>query len=118
MTFLGKPSREQYDKILLDDKKGKAAILSRYGAAGLAKLQKRLDVAKKNNAKPVPRTFLKRIKVPDLSEIHWFSVTSARSLGIAQSAGGHFSNAVQDAIKREKVNLPLFVQFDRGRFHL
>lgn len=55
--------------------------------------------------------------MPDVAGIEWINVDTARSAGVAQSAGKP-KGCAQEHVDADGAELPLFVQFDRASFSL
>ncbi|MCJ1309186.1 hypothetical protein MMC25_002843 [Agyrium rufum] len=100
---MSKQLKEAEDARSADQKK-------RLGEAGMAKLQEKLDQAKAENDREIPRELLERFKVPDTSSIHFIKTTNARS-GAARKMG-ELHNPIQKIIDSEKSSVPLFIHFE------
>ncbi|GAA5857078.1 hypothetical protein JCM9279_001947 [Rhodotorula babjevae] len=111
LTIVGKPSASLAKKIKNDAKALIEANKAKYGPDGLAKLQKDIEAAQAENDKPVPSDILRKFKVPDVAGIEWIKVDTARSAGVAQTAGKPEGRA-QQHVDADGAELPLFVQFD------
>lgn len=61
----------------------------------------------------MPSDILRKFKVPDVAGIEWINVDTARSAGVAQTAGKPKGRA-QEHVDADGAELPLFVQFDRA----
>lgn len=108
-TVLGKPSSSLSAKIKSEERARVEARRKELGDAGLRALQKRLEVAKAENDKAVPKTLLQRFEIPSTNSIHFIKTTTARS-GAARNMGS-LENPVQQLIDQEK-DLPLFIHFE------
>ena len=108
-TVLGKPSSSLSAKIKFEERVRVDARRKDLGAAGLNALQKRLEAAKAENDKEVPKTLLQRFEVPSTKSIHFINTTTARS-GTARNMGP-LENSIQELIDEEN-DLPLFIHFE------
>ncbi len=108
-TVLGKPSSSLSAKIKFEERARVEARRKELGVAGLKALQKRLEAAKAENDKEVPKALLQRFEVPSTKSIHFISTTTARS-GAARNMGS-LENPVQRLIDQED-DLPLFIHFE------
>ena len=109
-TVLAKPSSSLSAKIKFEERTRVEARKRELGVAGLEALQKRLEAAKAENDKEVPKTLLKRFEVPSTKSIHFINTTTARS-GAARNLGS-LENPVQRLIDEEEKDLPLFIHFE------
>ena len=108
-TVLAKPSSSLSAKIKFEERARVEARRKELGVAGLKALQKRLEAAKAENDKEVPKTFLQRNEVPSTKSIHFINTTTAWS-GAARNMGS-LENHVQQLIDEEN-DLTLFIHFE------
>ncbi|KAK4699612.1 presequence protease, partial [Phenoliferia sp. Uapishka_3] len=111
ITIIGRPSASLADKIAADESARVAATIASLGPEGLAALAKKVEDAQKENDRPIPPEMIRKFSVPDVEKIDWIKVESARSEGVAME-GGRERGVVQEKVDGDKVELPLFVQFD------
>ena len=110
ITILGKPSAELSRKLKADEEARVAAQIKRLGVAGLKELKEKLDAAKAENDREIPKEILERFAVPSTSSIHFIESITARS-GAARKLG-HINNPIQSVIDKDNKDLPLFIQFE------
>ena len=110
ITILGKPSAELSRKLKVDEEARVAAQIKRLGIAGLKELEEKLDAAKAENDREIPRDILDRFAVPSTSSIHFIESTTARS-GAARKLG-HLDNRIQNIVDKDDKDLPLFIHFE------
>lgn len=110
ITILGKPSAELSRKLKVDEEARVTAQIKRLGIAGLKELEEKLDAAKAENDREIPRDILDRFAVPSTSSIHFIESTTARS-GAARKMG-HLDNRIQSIIDKDDKDLPLFIHFE------
>ena len=108
-TVLAKPSSSLSAKIKSEERARVDARRKELGDTGLRALQKRLEAAKAENDKAVPKTLLQRFEVPSTKSIHFINTITARS-GAARNMGS-LENPVQQLIDQEN-DLPLFIHFE------
>jgi len=110
VSILGKPSNSLAKSLKEAEEARLEKRKKELGKDGLQKLQERLEVAKKNNEKPIPPEVLDQWPVPGTESIHFIESATARS-GIARSLGEPSNNA-QKVINEAPRGLPLFIQFE------
>ena len=110
VTILGKPSANLSAQLEADEKNRIAAQKAQLGPSGLKDLEQKLEQAKSENDKEIPRTLLEKFKIPDTSSIHFIDTTTARS-GLAKEAG-LLDNLPQKKIDEDTSNNPLFIHFE------
>lgn len=108
-TVFGKPSSSLSAKIKSEERARVEARRKELGVTGLEALQKRLEAAKAENDKEVPKTLLQRFEVPSTKSIHFINTTTARS-GAARNVDS-LENPIQQLIDEEN-DLPLFIHFE------
>ena len=101
------------DEIAAENAERVAKNVRKLGPAKLAALDDKIKAAVKANSQPVPDEFLKKFKIPSISDITWIVPVRARSNGIARESGPA-RNDVQRHIDSDGAELPLFVQFERA----
>ena len=110
ITLYGKPSLELSDRLKSEETARVAARREQLGEDGLKKLSEKLENAKAENNREIPRSFLEKYQVPDPSSIKFISTITARS-GSAKSLGIP-KNRIQTIIDNAEQGLPLFIQFE------
>lgn len=110
ISILGVPSEKLSEKLKADEKARVDAQKKRLGEEGLKKLEKKLEEAKAENDKPIPKEILGSFKVPPPDSIHFIESTTARS-GLAKKMG-HPNNDIQKIVDRDDTDLPLFIHFE------
>lgn len=110
VSILGKPSISLSDKIKADEVARVKAQQDRLGEAGLKEKAEKLEKAKAENDKPIPREMMEMLKVPGTESIHFFETTTARS-GLAKKLGA-LDNMIQLIIDKDENGLPLFIHFE------
>ena len=110
ISLLMKPSARLSAEMKEAEKERVTAQKERLGDAGMKQLAEKLEAAKAENNKEVPREMLARFQVPDPSSIHFISTTTARS-GHAKEMG-KLDNPIQSIIDKEASDLPLFIHFE------
>ncbi len=110
ISILGKPSMELANTLKANEEARLAKRKEELGKEGLERLRESLDIAKKNNDKPIPPEVLDQWPVPGTASIHFIESATARS-GKARSLG-ILDNPAQKVIDAAPHGLPLFVQFE------
>lgn len=110
VSVLGVPSKKLSKKLKKDEKARVKAQKEKLGEAGLAKLSKKLEDAKAENDKDIPRELLAQFAVPGTDSIHFISTTTATS-GLAK-AGEVVGNPIQSKIDQDAMQYPLFVHYE------
>lgn len=87
VSVLGKPSAKLAKKIEEDEKKRVEERVRKLGKEGLQELQKKLDDAKAENEKEIPKELLAGFKVPSVETIHFIKTETARG-GLAKKMDG------------------------------
>ena len=111
VSLLMKPSARLSDNLKEAEKNRVAKQKERLGEAGMKKLADKLEAAKAENNKEIPREMLERFKVPDTSSIRFINTTTARS-GHAKKMG-KLDNPIQAIINKENSDIPLFIHFEQ-----
>jgi len=75
----GKPSANLAESLEANEKARIAAQIKTLGPEGLAKLEAKLEAAKKTNDEPIPEEILTGFPVPNVASISWIKVQSARN---------------------------------------
>lgn len=86
VSILGKPSAKLAKKIEEDEKKRVAAQKAKFGEEGLKKLQEKLEKAKADNDREIPKEELGKFPVPGVESIHFIKTETARA-GLAVKDG-------------------------------
>jgi len=110
VSILGVPSQKLSKKLKADEKARVEAQKKRLGEEGLKQLAKKLEEAKADNDKPIPKEVLASFKVPPPESIHFIESTTARS-GLAKKMG-QLDNPIQKLVDQDKTDSPLFIHFE------
>ncbi|KAK2753578.1 hypothetical protein FQN54_007355 [Arachnomyces sp. PD_36] len=110
VSILGVPSAKLAEKLKTDEEARVEAQKKKLGEDGLKKLEERLEKAKAENDKEIPKDMLAQFKVPGTESIHFVNTTTARS-GTALSAGRP-DNKHQQKIDSDGSDMPLFIHFE------
>ena len=110
ISILGKPSAKLSKKLEVEEKARVAAQVARLGESGLKRLEEKLNEAKAQNDREIPRELLEQFKVPDTSSIHFINTITARSGAALKN--GKSKNSIQDIIDNDPSDLPLFIHFE------
>ena len=111
VSLLMKPSTRLSAELKETERQRVAAQKEKLGEEGMKRLAEKLEAAKAENNKEIPREVLERFKVPDPKSIHFINTTTARS-GFARKMG-KLENPVQAVIDKEASDLPLFIHFEQ-----
>lgn len=109
-SILGKPSAVLSKKIKEDEEARTADQIRRLGEAGLEELKTKLQKAKEENDKPIPKEILEGFKVPSTDTIHFVSTTPGRS-GKARDLERP-NNEIQSIIEKDRSDLPLYIHYE------
>ena len=110
VSILGVPSAKLSKKLKRDEKARVKAQQERLGEEGLKKLAKKLEEAKAENDKEIPKEILEKFEIPGTDSIHFFQTTTARS-GLAKKMGS-LDNEMQKIVDKDESRLPLFIHFE------
>ncbi|KAK3328009.1 Metalloenzyme, LuxS/M16 peptidase-like protein [Cercophora scortea] len=110
VSILGKPSMKLATSLKEAEEARLAKRREELGPEGLAQRKEKLEIAKKNNEKPIPPNLLDKWPVPKTDSIHFLESQTARS-GKARSLGTT-ENTAQKVINAAPQGLPLFIQFE------
>ncbi|KAJ5610458.1 hypothetical protein N7510_007177 [Penicillium lagena] len=110
VTILGVPSKKMSEKLKKDEEARVAAQKQRFGENGLKELADKLEKAKAQNDKEVPKELLEAFRIPGTESIHFTETTTARS-GAALKAG-HPEHKIQKLVDADESGLPLFIHFE------
>lgn len=110
VSILGVPSSKIAAKLKADEENRVNKRKNELGDEGLKHLADKLEKAKSENDKDIPRDELAHFKVPGTESIHFVETKTARS-GSALKAGRP-QNKLQDRIDTDGTDLPLFIHFE------
>ncbi|KAK5007366.1 hypothetical protein LTR60_005734, partial [Cryomyces antarcticus] len=110
VSILGVPSKALSQKLKSEEKARVKAQQDRLGEEGLKELERKLEAAKAENDKEIPREILEQFKIPGTDSIHFIPTTTARS-GLAKEMGD-LHNDIQMVIDKDEIGLPLFIHFE------
>jgi Zn-dependent M16 (insulinase) family peptidase len=110
ISILGVPSEALSKKLKSDEKARVKAQQEKLGEEGLAKLTKKLEEAKAENDREIPKEVIAKFKVPSPDSIHFIPSVTARS-GYATDMG-RLDNDAQKMLDKDQTDLPLFIHFE------
>ncbi|KAJ5133540.1 hypothetical protein N7448_001435 [Penicillium atrosanguineum] len=110
VSILGVPSLKLSDKLKNDEEARVAAQKERLGEKGLKELADKLEKAKAENDKEIPKDLLAAFEIPGAESIHFMNTTTALS-GAALKAGRP-NHKIQKIIDADDSSLPLFIHFE------
>ncbi|RAK80678.1 putative zinc metalloprotease [Aspergillus fijiensis CBS 313.89] len=110
VTILGVPSLKMSDTLKKEEEARVAEQKKRLGEDGLKKLADKLEKAKAENDKEIPKEMLERFQIPGVESIHFVETTTARS-GTALKLGRP-ENKPQSLVDADGSDLPLFIHFE------
>ncbi|KAF2842635.1 putative zinc metalloprotease [Patellaria atrata CBS 101060] len=110
VSILGTPSKKLSRKLKEDEKARVKEQKERLGEEGLKRLAKKLEEARAENDKEIPREILEHLPIPNVESVHFHETTTARS-GLAK-AMGPLDNDIQKVIDEKGSDLPLFIHFE------
>lgn len=110
VTILGVPSVKMSDKLKKEEEVRAAEQKKQLGEKGLKELAEKLEKAKAENDKEIPKIMLEEFEIPAAESIHFVETTTARS-GSALKAG-HPDHKAQKLVDSNGSDLPLFIHFE------
>ncbi|KAB8239766.1 Metalloenzyme, LuxS/M16 peptidase-like protein [Aspergillus alliaceus] len=110
VTILGVPSTKMSDTLKREEEARVAAQKKRLGEDGLKQLAQKLEKAKAENDKEIPKELLEKFRIPGVESIHFVETTTARS-GAALKAGRP-DHAAQKLVDADGSEMPLFIHFE------
>ena len=110
VSILGVPSARLSEKLKVDEAERIEAQKAKLGPDGLKKMQEKLDQAKAENDREIPKEVLGKFKVPSTESIHFVSTSGARA-GLAQEIGRR-NNKFQKIIDSDSKDVSLFLDFE------
>ena len=110
VTILGVPSSKLSKKLKSEETARVKAQQDKLGEDGLKNLGEKLEKAKAENDREIPREILAAFKVPSPESIHFVPSLTARS-GLAKKMG-HLDNEAQKYLDKDTSDLPLFIHFE------
>ncbi|EXJ78513.1 hypothetical protein A1O1_08914 [Capronia coronata CBS 617.96] len=121
VSILGVPSARLSEKLKTDEANRIEQQKERLGPEGLKDMQEKLDKAKAENDREIPRDLLAQFKVPSPDSIHFVNTSGARA-GLALEIGKPQSR-YQQIIDTDAKDMPLFLDFQHipsnfARIHL
>ena len=110
VSILGRPSA-QLSKMIKQNEEARITTQQKeLGQAGLQQLAEKLESAKAQNSKEIPKHLLDSFQTPDTSSIHFIHTTTARS-GAALDLGRPM-NKIQSIVDQDRSEAALFIQFE------
>ncbi|KAL4949336.1 Metalloenzyme, LuxS/M16 peptidase-like protein [Aspergillus filifer] len=110
VTIYGTPSSKMSDRLKKEEEARVVAQKEKLGEDGLKKLADKLEKAKAENDKEIPKEMLESFKIPGIESIHFIDTTTARSGAALQL--GRPDNKAQQMVDADKLDLPVFIQFE------
>ena len=110
VSVLGVPSAAMSQRLKDEEESRVAARKEKLGQDGLKQLAEKLEAAKAENDKEIPRSLLEKFKTPGVESIKWINTITARS-GLARNMG-HLNNNIQSIVDKDRPDLPLFIHFE------
>ena len=113
VSVLASPSAQLAKEIERSEENRVEQQRARYGENGLQELAKKLEAAKAENEKPIPREVIEKFDVPGTQSIHFVSTVTARA-GTARSMG-KVDNEIQRLVDSDQENKDLFLHFEHAK---
>lgn len=110
VSILGVPSARLSEKLKSDEVKRIEAQKERLGPEGLKEMQRKLDQAKAENDREIPKELLGNFKVPSTDSIHFVTTAGARA-GLALEIGKP-NNRFQKIVDNDTKDVQLFLDFE------
>ena len=110
VSILGKPSAKLSEKLKSDEAARIEQQKQRLGPDGLERMAEKLDKAKAENDREIPKEMLEKFKVPSTKSIHFVTTSPAR-VGPALKVGRP-QNKFQKIIDEDGLDVPLFIDFE------
>lgn len=110
VSILGVPSAELSRKLKTSEEERVAEQRKRLGEKGLKELAEKLEKAKAENDKEIPKEMLAQFKVPATETIHFINTMTAKA-GTALKSGRP-DNEIQKIIEADATESPLFLHFE------
>ncbi|KAL4982587.1 Metalloenzyme, LuxS/M16 peptidase-like protein [Aspergillus falconensis] len=110
VTILGTPSAKMSETLKKTEEARVAAQKEKLGEDGLKKLAEKLEKAKAENDKEIPREMLEQFKIPGIESIHFVETMTARSGAALQL--GRQNNKAQQIVDADGSDLPVFIHFE------
>ncbi|KAL6242337.1 hypothetical protein RBB50_010885 [Rhinocladiella similis] len=110
VSILGVPSARLSEQLKTEEAARIEEQKKRLGEEGLRKMQEKLDAAKAENDREIPREVLGQFKVPSTESIHFVTTSGARA-GLALEIGKPH-NKYQQVIDSNAAGVPLFLDFE------
>ena len=111
VSILGKPSAKLSEKLKSDEAMRIEQQKERLGPDGLKRMAEKLEKAKAENDREIPKEMLAKFKVPSTKSIHFVTTSPAR-VGPALKVGRP-QNKYQKIIDSDSTDLPLFIDFEQ-----
>ncbi|KAL4808989.1 Metalloenzyme, LuxS/M16 peptidase-like protein [Aspergillus unguis] len=110
ITILGTPSSKMSEALKKEEEARVEAQKKKLGEDGLKKLAEKLEKAKAENDKEIPKEILESFKIPGIESIHFVETTTARSGAALQL--GRPNNKVQQIVDADGSEVPAFIHFE------
>ncbi|KAL2867960.1 putative zinc metalloprotease, partial [Aspergillus lucknowensis] len=110
ISILGTPSSKMSETLKKEEEARVTAQKKQLGDEGLKKLAEKLERAKAENDKEIPKEMLEEFQIPGIESIHFIETTTARS-GAALRLGRQ-DNKIQRIADADGTDLPVFIHFE------
>jgi Zn-dependent M16 (insulinase) family peptidase len=110
VSILGKPSAKLSEKLKADEAARVEQQKERLGPDGLKRMAEKLEQAKAENDREIPKGMLEKFKVPSTESIHFVTTSPAR-VGPALKVGRP-RNKYQKIVDIDGKDIPLFMDFE------
>jgi Zn-dependent M16 (insulinase) family peptidase len=112
ITLIGKPSAKLAEQLKAEEEARVKKQQDDLGDEGLKRLQEKLDHAKNDSNKEIPRDILKKFKIPSTESIHFHETKSAVA-GLAKSSDvQHSDSKIQKLIDSDPADISLYLHFE------
>ncbi|KAH8918957.1 hypothetical protein BT69DRAFT_1285256 [Atractiella rhizophila] len=114
VAVVGKPSEKLSEELKEASKRRLEETKKTYGEEGLKKLDEALKSAQEKNDRKIPVEMLKSFRIPNVDQVRWYDVKTARSRGVAKDTKdlSVINPELQSRIDEEGTSSPYFIQFD------
>ena len=110
ITVIGQPSKSFSEQLEKEEEARVERQQKDLGQEGLQKLARRLQEAKAENERDIPKELLEQFPVPGTSSVHFIPTTTSLA-GLARPEKG-LDNRPQRVIDHDTDNLPLYLHFE------
>lgn len=111
VSLIGRPSKVMADRLQKDEEARVKQQRKKLGEDGLKRLGSKLDEAKAENDREIPKALLHKFETPGVQSIHFIPTETARS-GLARRKETLDNTAQRQIDKDATTNSPLFIHFE------